>query len=97
MFEDFKISVFMKWTAKKAQFFTKKVKLSAKINFIKFKHDIIKIIECMKSIYDKIEKHMVGFCKYCKLQFPATMSTISYKIFVGKIKLKAILTNKEDY
>ena len=33
---------------------------------------------------------MVGFCKYCKLQFPATMSTISYKIFVGKRKLKAI-------
>lgn len=85
-----KISVFMKWTAKKVQFFTKKVKLSAKINFIKFKHDIIKIIECIKSIYDKIEKHMVDFCKYCKLQFPATMSTISYKIYVGRRKLKFI-------
>ena len=84
-----KISVFMKWTAKKVQFFTKKVKLSAKINFIKFKHDIIKIIECIKSIYDKIEKHMVDFCKYCKLQFPATMSTISYKIYVGKRRMKS--------
>ena len=90
MYISVKISVFMKWSAKKIQFFTKKVKLNAKINFIKFKHDIIKIIECIKSIYDKIEKHMVGFCKYCKLQFPATMSTISYKIFVGKRKLKAI-------
>lgn len=84
-----KISAFMKKTAKKVQFFTKKVKLSAKINFIKFKYDIIKIIEYIKSIYDKIEKHMVDFCKYCKLQFPATMSMISYKIYVARRKLKS--------
>ena len=84
-----KISVFMKCSTKKVHFFTKKVKLSAKINFIKFKHDIIKIIKCIKSIYDKIENHMVDFCKYCKLQFPATMSTISYKIYVGRRKLKS--------
>lgn len=84
-----KISVFMKWSTKKVQFFTKKVKLSAKINFIKFKHDIIKIIECIKSIYDKMENHMVDFCKYCKLQFPATMSTISYKIYVGRKRMKS--------
>ena len=84
-----KISVFMKWTAKKVQFFTKKVKLSTKTSFIKLKCDIIKIIECTKSIYDKIEKHMVGFVKYCKMQFPVTMSTISYKTFVFKRKLKS--------
>ena len=43
MYISVKISVFMKWSAKKIQFFTKKVKLNAKINFIKFN-------ECKKEI-----------------------------------------------
>ena len=91
MFIAKKISVFMKINVNNVQFFMKKVKMSNKIIFIKLKHDIIKIIGCIKSIYYNIEQHMKEFGDYCELQFPSTMSTISYKIYVKRKKLKIFL------
>lgn len=88
MFIAKKISVFMKINVNNVQFFMKKIRMSNKIIFIKLKHDIIKIIGCIKSIYDNIEQHMKEFGDYCELQFPSTMSTISCKIYVKRKRLK---------
>lgn len=86
-----KIMPFIKSTTENIHFFTKKVRLNAKINFIKLKHYIIKIIRYIKLMYDAIKQHMVNFGKYCKLQFPVAISNISYKIYVNKLKQRVII------
>ena len=49
-----RVVILLMFIAKEISFFMKKVKMNNKIIFIKLKRDVIKIIECIKLIYDKI-------------------------------------------
>lgn len=86
-----KILDFMKLITNKAKVLKKRIKLNAKINFIKLKYNIIKILNYINSIYNITKNHMIDFRKYCKLQFPVVISNSSYKIYIYKRKLKSTI------
>lgn len=87
-----RVVILLMFIAKEISFFMKKVKMNNKIIFIKLKRDVIKIIECIKLIYDKIEQHIKEFGDYCELQFSSTIRTVSYKIHVDKRRLRQVGT-----
>lgn len=91
MFICVKISDFMKVLVKETNYCKKRINLCIKTNFIKLKHDIIKLLKCIKNFYVMVKEHLIGFCKYCKLMFPSTVSTLSYKFYIAKRKSRTYI------
>lgn len=56
--------------ATKTQDFTKRAKFNIKIDLIKLRYKIVKLIDYMESVYDKIDNHMIGFIEHCQKEFP---------------------------
>lgn len=66
--------------AVKTKDFTKRAKFNIKIYLIKLRYRIVKLIDYMEPIYDKIDNHMIGFVEHCQKEFPVAIKIAKYEL-----------------